>query len=580
MVAKRTRKPAPAAPSPAASTIVTSRMPVTGDSDFGWAKGGPYMPRAGTAYRDAAPTVNAGRGVSFRLTSANKDIIRERRQAVVNAREVDRNNAMIHAGISKRAVDMVGPALRLMSMPNFEALGLTDEWAQGFANEWENQFSLFGDAPRKLYDAARHDTFGAQMLSTVRNTYGADGEAALIVRYSEERMKRYRGRFASFVEQLDPDRITNPDAKIDSETLCQGRVLDEWGAYTGFHVETRHPSDPLGKKKWEFIPRETARGRPIGIHWFPKFRAGAQRAMPAIIGALREVRMLDTFDQKTLEQAVKAAFMSIYIKTDATAAEALSKLQVSAPSGSGAAADLIKMQDARFGLYEDLNVEGQSLPMLAMGDEIGIAEATHARNDTDSFRFAFDRKFASLLGLSYARFSNDYSKTSFASIRAELIDAWRLTYCDRYQFCESVPSQIALAHLEECIVRRKIILPANAPYFYDHMEEYAQCEFRGPGMGWVDPVKDVTGASIRVSTGFSTPQAEAASQGSDFYDNIDGIARAQAYAKRKGVKVTYGQANQQQTPDENADQNVDEEGNPVEPPSGKLPAPAPQKEDA
>ena len=499
-----------------------------------------------TAYRDAAPVFGRGNvlNASFKLESGNREVVRERRTAVINAREVDRNNTMVHAGISKRAVDMVGANLRLQSMPNFTALGLTEEWAGDFANQWENEFSIWGDDPRKLNDALRHSNFGAQMLETCRGTYGADGEAALIIRYDETRMKRYRGKFATFVEVLDPDRISNPDGRNgqpgpqDSDTLCQGRVLDEWGAYTGFYVEKNHPSDPKGAREWTLVQRETSRGRPIGVHWFPRYRAGAQRAMPAIIGSLRDVRMLDTFDQKTLEQAVKAAFMSIFIETDATSAEALAKLSPAPATGTD---PFINMMNARFGLYEDLNMEGQSLPVMAPGDKIGIAEATHARNNTDSFRFAFERKFASLLGLSYSRFSNDYSKTSFASIRAEFIDSWRMTFADRYQFCSSVAGLVALAHLEECIVRGKIVLPAGAPPFYENMTEYAQCEFRGPGMGWVDPVKDVTGASLRVSTAFSSPQAEAAAAGSDYYDNVDQIARARAYARRKlGEELQYG----------------------------------------
>ncbi len=289
------------------------------------------------------------------------------------------------------------------------------------------------------------------------------------------------------------------------------------------------------------MPRETKRGRPVGIHWFPRFRAGAQRAMPAIMGSMRENRMLDTFDQKTLEAAIKAAFMSIVIRTDSTTAEALAKIQ-GTPTGSDPADMLAKSMDARFSLYEDFNAEGQAIPMMAVGDYIDVADASHAGINQDSFRFAFERKFAAELGMSYARYSNDYSKTSFASIRAELIDAWRLTFADRYQFCSSVPSLVALAHLEDCWLNGMLddVLPVEAPDFYENMTEYAQCEFRGPAMGWVDPVKDVTASGMRIGIGASSPQQEAAAAGGDFYDNVDQTSRAQAYAKRKlGYEIDF-----------------------------------------
>jgi lambda family phage portal protein len=532
------------------SPILTSSFP--GALGAGAAGAGAWDPRGtmpgsagGAYYRNAgAPKARGGKffgNVAYRLTSANTEIVRERRQAVINARELDRNNSMMHAGITKRAVDMVGANLTLQSMPNFEALGLTEDWAGKFASRWENLFSLWGADPRKLNDAERHSQFGAQMLEVCRNTYGADGEACLIVRYDEARMKRYRGKWATFVEVVDPDRLMNPDGKPDSARFCQGRELDEWGAYTHLHIAKFHPSDMSRTRGFARVPRETDRGRPVGIHWFPRFRAGAQRAMPAILSSLRESRMLDTFDQKTLEAAVKAAFMSIVIRTDSTTAEALAKIQ-GAPTGTDPAVALAQNMGTRFDLYEDFNAEGQAMPVMLPGDYVDIADASHAGINQDSFRFAFDRKFASNLGMSYARWSNDYSKTSFASIRAELIDAWRLTFADRYQFCASVPSLIALAHLEECIVTGQMddVLPPDAPYFYDNLTEYSQCEFRGPSMGWVDPVKDVSASGMRAATGYSSPQQEAAAAGGDWYDNIDQLARAQKYAMRKlGYKIDF-----------------------------------------
>lgn len=503
-------------------------------------------PGTQTAFRGAA--LPGGRraspwgNVAFRLMSGNKEVIRERRQAVINSREADRNSTTLRAGITKRAIDLVGKNLRLQSIPNFEMLGLSADWAAEFASQFEHWFSIWGDDPRKLNDATRHSSFGSQMFEVCRHTYGADGEAALIIRYDERRRRRYRGRFNTFVEVLDPDRISNPYGRPDREDLCQGRALDEWGAYEGLWVERNHPSDAMGRRDWDYVPRETRRGRPVGVHWFPRHRAGAQRAMPAILSALRENRMFDVFDQKTLEAAIKDAFMSIVITTDATSAEALAKIQ-GVPTGGSQADAFRAMMGAKFDLYEDFNAEGQAIPVMGIGDKVSVESASHSANNTDSFRYAFDRKLAANLGLPYARYSGDYSKTSFSSIRAEFMDGWRSTFADRYEFCNSVPAQVGLAVLEECVVTGKIELPANAPDFYDHMTEYAQCEFRGPAMGFVDPVKDLNASGMKIAQGQSSPQQEAASSGGDFYDNIDQTARAQAYAKRKlGHEIDFSAA--------------------------------------
>jgi len=555
--------------------------PTNGDTFQGYYGRG-YQP----PYRDAGFSGGSAPKFSIMvngLSSGNKDIIKSRRQAVINARDIDRNNAMIHSGITKRARAIVGSNLMLQSTPAYEALGLSAEWADEFSQQFEREFALWGQGTRFLCDAERHQPFGAMMFQMARNAYGADGECGAIIRFSPERMATYGARYRSFVEVIDTDRISNPNNAPDTDLLCQGRILDQWGGMTGIHVEVRHPSDRTGVPRWEPVPRESAKGRPIAIHWFPKNRAQVQRGMPSIIAGIRNIRGLERFDENTLKQAAMAAWLSMYIKTDANSAEALAKLQQQTPSGANSWEAL---QEMRFGLYDNmLAQDGSPLPVLAQGDDIGIAQSTHAANDQTSFRYAYERITASLLGLSYANSSNDYSKTSFASIRAEFIDMWRLIVADRDDFTQAVPAQIAMALLEELIAYEVITLPPGAPEFYANIEAYAACIFRGPGMGWVDPVKDAQAAGMRISSGFSSPQKEAAAAGEDWRDIADQTALAQAYYRKKGVKIAYGAITQQ---DRN-DATIGADGQPIDPnappgsggtgssdpPPGAAPAPTP-----
>lgn len=147
---------------------------------------------------------------------------------------------------------------------------------------------------------------------------------------------------------------------------------------------------------------------------------------------------------------------------------------------------------------------------------------------------------ASNLHLSYPEYSNDYSKTSFASIRAELIGAWRTTFAERYMFTSHTATNVYVALMEEWIAFGDIVLPPGAPDFYENVTAYCQCEWRGPGMGWVDPVKDAQGAGMRMSAGLTSPQREAASQGEDWRDTIDDIAEAKDYAEEQGVDLVWG----------------------------------------
>lgn len=502
----------------------------------------------GAAYLNANPGLfgRGGNVVFGGYNVGNRDVVRERRSAVRNSRIVDRNNALIHAGINKRATNLVGKNLRLRAMPNWRALSLLDPrmdeaWALEFADAYENLFSLWADDPRRLCDAERHLSFGGLMHLSARNAYGSDGETMVVVRYDEERRDRYNGQFATFIEVIDTDRISNRTGTYDGRYRQSGRILDEWGAAVGFDVETRHPSDPLdGLRDWTFVPRETEWGRPVAIHWFNKHRAGFQRAMPAILHSLRDVKMLDKFDDFTLKAASLAAFLSIYVKSEGTTTEVLKRLQTQTPAGGKS--ELETLWDAKFGLYEelDLTADGQSLPILPPGDEIAAVTANRASDNTDSFHYIYERKMASILELGTATFTGDYSRTSFASIRAEMMDAWRATVETRHEFTQAVPAPINMALMEEFLANGWLPIPEGAPDFYENMTAYTQCEFRGPGMGTIDPVKDPTGAGIAIAGGLSNPQDEAAMRGTDLIENIDAIASAQAYAKRKGVTLTWG----------------------------------------
>lgn len=499
-------------------------------------------------YRDAHPGLWAGGStVLFNtgLSSAMREIIPYRDKAVANAREADRNYNFIHAGINKRAVNTVGAQLRLQYLPNWDALGIdgdSDE-AIEFVQQMENHFSLWGEDARLLCDAQRQGQFGALMLLAAREVMGTEGETFVLSRYDEERMVRYRGDYATFIEVISCDRLSTPSDYVEGRgpRIVAGKELDEYGAAVAYHIENAHPSDRAGERKWTRVVRETEWGRPVGIHYFFRSRAGMQRNMPAIIQSLRSIKMLfEQYDQSKIERAVLETLISIYIKSPDTSEDMLQKLSTTAPTGG--MNPLAELWDKRFGLYDDLKLQanGVRLPVLAPGDEIKMETASSAATEDDSFRATFMRGMAVQLNLTYEQFSGDYSDTTFSSARAALIDLWRLITVDRILFTQHTALQIFAGFVEEMWLRGDevgFVWPASFPNFYDAMNAYTQAEFRGPGMGWVDPDKDQKAAAGRTEQGISSPTAEAAMQGNDFRDNIDQISRDHAYARKKKVFI-------------------------------------------
>jgi lambda family phage portal protein len=484
--------------------------------DFGYAVG--RQP-----YRDASPNFWGGHIFGVPLTSPNREINPSRRRGIANAREADRNQPLVNSGITKRAANAVGANLRLQYLPNWDALGIdpNSDQAVTFVQQIENHFSLWGEGFDFLCDAQRQGQFGALMFLSCRECMGPEGETLVIARYDEERMLRYAGRYATFIEVVSIDRVSNPldysPGMPGQPMIWDGKEVDEYGAATAFHVELVHPADSVtGERKWERVVRETDWGRPVAIHYFSRTRAGMQRAMPSIIQSLRTVKMLDRLDDAQLQTAVINAILSVFIESPGTTAEMLQKLTAGTPSG--ASDPLSNLFDKRFDYYEDnsITADGVRIPVLPPGDKITMSAVNRAADDTGDFRAAFLRVLASQLHLTYEQFSGDYSATTFSSARAAIIDIWRLVMLDRIFFTQHVAYPVFAAWLEECYVRADelgIDWPDAWPDFHENMAAFTQCEFRGPGMGWVDPQKDVTAAGLRVEQGLTSPTGSDAGSG-------------------------------------------------------------------
>lgn len=60
------------------------------------------------------------------------------------------------------------------------------------------------------------------------------------------------------------------------------------------------------------------------------------------------------------------------------------------------------------------------------------------------------------------------------------------------------------------------------------------------GVPWIDPLKEVEADVVAIKAGLISPQQVSKEQGRDYYETIDQIADAQAYAAAKGVTIDLG----------------------------------------
>lgn len=72
----------------------------------------------------------------------------------------------------------------------------------------------------------------------------------------------------------------------------------------------------------------------------------------------------------------------------------------------------------------------------------------------------------------------------------------------------------------------------DAPGFYANRYAYTRCRFVFGGKGWVDPVKEITAAKLRLEIGVSTLEQECAEQGLD-WEEVLHQQRLEAQCRRE-----------------------------------------------
>lgn len=155
--------------------------------------------------------------------SADGDLLGELPTLVGRSRDLTRNHG-VAAGAAQTMVDnVVGTGLRLSALPDYRALGRTKEWADDWARDVESLWR--GWAEGFECDAALSLNFAGLTTQVFRSGF-INGEALALPLWLPER----GGAFATTIQLMEPDRLSNPSGKPDDKSLRGGIEIDDYGA--------------------------------------------------------------------------------------------------------------------------------------------------------------------------------------------------------------------------------------------------------------------------------------------------------------------------------------------------------------
>lgn len=479
-----------------------------------------------TAYDAAGWDMEETQGWNAWLASPDIENNFNRNIVVARIRDLVRNDGWAAGAITRLTDSVIGGDLRLVATPRWKALsdlsGITAfdaVWAREFSSQAQSLWRWWGSEHDvgRWCDAARRHTIGQLFRLAFRHKL-VDGEALAALGWIPERIGAGKARYATAVQLIDPDRLSNPQLQIDTKYRRAGIEIDDWDAPVAYWIRQAHQGDwfnAAATVTWDRFPRENDFGRPVILHHYDSDRAGEHRPPGGVLKPIvARMKMLARYDAVEVQAAVVNAIFSAYIESP------FDHNQVAEAMGENGEVSAYQEGRSEFHRQRNLNLGGARVPTLYPGEKIQAVDSKRPHSNYDAFQHAVLRNCASAVGISAEQMTQDWSQTNYSSARAALLEAWRTMARMRIDFATGFASPIYGAVLEEAMDRGDLPLPAQAPDFLEARAAYGACRWMGPPRGWIDPVREAQAAVLRMDGGLSTLEIECAEQGLDWEEVI------------------------------------------------------------
>lgn len=453
-----------------------------------------------------------------------------RDRIVSRSRDVERNDGWARGGIARVLDNVIGASYRPISKPNYRALAYFSG-NRSFDAVWAKEFGHALDACWHTWsDDVGHYCDGMQCLTVSQLFWVAlrhaliDGDALGVMLYRPELLGPGRARYATALQLIDPDRLSNPQLRFDTNTMRGGVAVDRHGAPRGYWIRRAHQGDWFSAAqaaKWDYLPRTTEWGRPVVVHYYDHDRASQHHgAIGVLAPVLQRLRMLIKYDSSELEAAIINAIFAAYIKSPYDQQMVQEALQADGTEMMALGA----YQDMRGEWHHDhgeLAVGGSKMLHLFPGEEIGQVVAARPNSNFEPFEAAVLRHVASGIGLTYEQLTGDFSRTNYSSFRGATNEALKTFNRRAKGFEAGFATPVRAAAVEEFMEYEDLPLPAGAPPFAEFRAAYCRCLWLRPGRGRENPLDEIRADALEVQSGLSTLEIRAAEQGLDWEEIVD-----------------------------------------------------------
>ncbi|KAF8818071.1 phage portal protein [Rickettsia endosymbiont of Cardiosporidium cionae] len=468
-----------------------------------------------TAHDSASKNAKQLRNWLPRKGSADSDLLPELDTLVSRSRDLVRNNGIAAGALQTLVDNVVGTGFRLSATPDYRALGKDKVWAEEFAEKIEMLWRSWADTD--TCDATRMMNF-AGITSLVYKSSLLNGEALILPLWFPSR------KFSTVLQVVEADRLSNPNNIADTEKLRGGIEIGAYGTPLAYWIQKYHDGDKFllqKRNEWQRIPRRGVFGRLRVIHIHDKERTGQTRGKPVLTSVLSNFKMLGEYESSELQAAIVNAMIAAFVETPMSGDELRTLFDDSTE-------EYLKARNE-----SNIKLQGGAIIPVFPGDK--ISSFTPSRPNTAYSNFVENvlRHIATGLNIPYELLEKDFSKTNYSSARAALLEGWRHFACRRRWLISSFLQPIYELFFEEVVAKGLI----DAPEFFANKYAYTRSKWIGAGRGWIDPVKEVQAAKMRIELGISTYEDECAAQGLDWIEVFEQRSREKNKIKELGLSL-------------------------------------------
>ncbi len=273
-----------------------------------------------------------------------------------------------------------------------------------------------------------------------------------------------------------------------------GVEFDGWRKPVAFYLLTANPGDVF-----QAAP-STQRIRVAAtdiIHTFWHERVGQTVGIPWMAAVMRTLRDLGKYREAEIIAARVSACKGFAI-TPATPEN------YSGPEDSD-------------GNVDQSMEPGQGL-LLNPGDTFHEIDPTHPNTAFGEFMKGGLRGIAAGLGVNYNSLANDLESVNYSSMRAGKLEEIEEYKAIQSWLIENLHQPVFEAWLESALMAGALTLPGGSPLPMSKFDKFNSVQWKPRRWPWVDPLKDLQAAVLKVEKGFGSRRSIIAEMGGDIED--------------------------------------------------------------